>query len=182
MPKLGHSRRTTRNADGDRWRRRAEAYERLVYMIRRSVNYLSPDGDSKYGPVHPMRELHEALLILDKYKVVEINKGLKGTDELTLWQAIEQWKKSADSVDAIDRAAEQLNEVRKAKAELQASDPWSFDQAKERNGDDWPPSINDPYACNCGVYKRLTGEHGENPIHAVDCAVHDRPDPTDYDI
>lgn len=182
MPKLGHSRRTTTNAQGDQWRRRAEAYERLVYMARRAERYLGADGESIYGIDHPMRALHEALLILNDYKVIEINKGLKGTDELTLWQAVEQWKKSADSVDAIDRAAEQLNEVRKAKAELQASDPWGteFGHKLEHAGDGWPP---DDYRCTCDWLKRFQNrEHGENVLHAVDCRRQFQPDPTDEDI
>lgn len=159
MPKIGRVRRVTSNADADRWRRRAEAYERLVHMIRRAEQYVTSDGDSIYGPTHRMRELHEALLVLGKYKVIELNKGLSGVDELALWKAIELWKKSADSIEAIDRAAEQIRGCPPGWPNTTADDPW---------------------ACTCGVWGKPR-EHGENPIHAVDCAVHFKPDPTDHD-
>lgn len=132
MPKVGHSRRTTRNVDGDRWRRRAEAYERLVKMIRLAEEYLDADGESVYGIDHPMRALHEALLILNDYRVIEINRRLKGVDEMALWKATAEWKKAAGSIEAIDRAADQI------RGQNRIYDPWSYDQAKDRLGDDWP--------------------------------------------
>ena len=152
MPKIGRSRRTTTNAEGDRWRRRAEAYERLVYMIRRAPEYAftaKPDGklESNYGTGHPMRELHEALLTLTRYKVIEINRDLSGVGETALWEAVRLWKQAAAGIEAIDRAADQ---------------------------------IRDRSICTCGVWNRPRG-HGENVLHAIDCKIRDNPDPTDED-